>query len=215
VKRLLLIPLLLVCARLAAAQTYKIDPEHSTIAFSVRHLLGTARGEFRQFGGTITIDRERPERSSASATIQVASIDTKIRRRDEHLLSAEFFDAKQFPTITFRSRSVSRTAPDRGDITGELTMKGVTRPITLHVKLLTAIGADEAPPRTSWSVTSDAIRRVDFNLMFSSTAEAISGISQQVIPAITIEAVRAAQSSTFDSSQRHALQEVALAEEEN
>lgn len=181
---------LVAAAQLAAAETYKIDPEHSTIAFSVRHLLGTARGEFHRFGGAISLDREHPERSSVSATIQVASIDTKIRRRDDHLLSAEFFDARRFPTITFRSRSATRTAPDAGEIAGELTMKGVTHSITLRVKLLTPIGDGELPGRTRWLVTSDPLRRADFGLMFGSTAEAVSGIGQQVVPAIAIEAVR-------------------------
>ena len=99
---------LVACARLAAAETYKIDPQHSQVAFSIHQLLGTARGEFHQFSGTIVADRDHPERSSVVATIQVASIDTHIRRRDDHLLSADFFDAKRFPTIVFRSRSVTR-----------------------------------------------------------------------------------------------------------
>jgi polyisoprenoid-binding protein YceI len=176
--------------RFAAADTYKIDAQRSQIAFTVGHLLGTARGEFHQFNGSIAIDPERPERSSVSATIQVASIDTKIRRRDDHLLSAEFFDAKRFPTITFRSRSAIRTAADEGEIAGELTMKGVARPLRLHVKLLTAAAGSELPSRTRWLVTSEAIRRADFGLMFGGAAEAVSGIGQQVTPAITIEALR-------------------------
>ena len=177
-------------ARVAAAETYKIDPQHSQIAFSVGHLLGTARGDFHQFSGTVNVDREEPERSSVSATIQVASIDTKIRKRDDHLLSAEFFDATKFPTISFRSRNARRTGANEGDIAGELTMKGVTRPLSLHVKLLTPTPAGELPRRTRWLVTCEPIRRADFGLMFSNTAEAVSGIGKQVTPAITIEAVR-------------------------
>lgn len=182
--------LLFAAAQLTAAETYKIDSQHSQIAFSVRQFLGTARGEFHQFGGTISVDSEHPQRSSVGATIQVASIDTKIRKRDDHLLSAEFFDAKRFPTVTFRSRGATRTASDEGNIAGELTMKGVTRPLTLHVKLLTPPSGGQLPPRTRWLVTSEAIRRADFGLTFSNTAEAVSGIAQQVMPTITIEAVR-------------------------
>lgn len=174
----------------AAAETYKIDPARSTIAFSVRHLLGTARGEFHRFGGTITVDRDHPEHSSVAVTIQVASIDTKIRRRDDHLLGPEFFDAKRFPIIKFASESVRQTAPDQADIAGELTMKGVTRPLGVHVKLLTPIANGELPPRTRWAVTTETIRRADFGLMFGSTAEALSGIGHEVTPAVTIEAVR-------------------------
>jgi polyisoprenoid-binding protein YceI len=183
--------LLFTGARFAAADTYKIDPQHSRIAFSVHHLLGSARGDFHQFSGTIAVDRDHPDRSSVSATIQVASIDTQMRRRDDHLLSAEFFDAKQFPTITFRSRSVMPAGLSEGEIAGELTMKGVTRPLKLHVKLLTPITGADLPSPTRWLVTSEAIRRADFGLMFSGMAESVSGIGQQVTPAITIEAVRA------------------------
>ncbi|MFL6584000.1 MAG: YceI family protein [Chthoniobacterales bacterium] len=182
--------LFFVCLRAAMGQTYKIDPAHSKIAFSVPHLLGTARGEFHKFNGSIVVDREHPERSSVTATIQVASIDTQIPRRDTHLLSADFFDAARFPTITFRSRSVRRSGMDTGDIAGDVTLKGVTRPLTLHVKLVTPVAGDDLPGRTRWVVTSEPIGRKDFNLMFGGTAESISGIGQQVTPAIQIEAAR-------------------------
>jgi polyisoprenoid-binding protein YceI len=177
-------------APLASAQSYKIDPAHSKIAFTVHQFLGTTRGEFHKFSGTITVNREQPEQSSVAVSIQVVSIDTQIRRRDEHLLSAEFFDAKRYSTIDFRSRSIRQTAADSGDITGELTMKGTTRSLTLHLKLLTPATGDELPARTGWLVTADPISRKDFGLMFSSTAEAVSGIGQQVTPSIQIEAVR-------------------------
>ena len=170
---------------------YKFDPARSKIAFQLRHLLGSARGEFHKFSGTINVDREHPERSTVTATLQVASIDTKIAKRDQHLRSADFFDAAKFPDITFRSRAVKQTGADSGDINGDLTMHGITRPITLHVKLASPITGDSLPARTRWQVTTDPIHRKDFNLMFSGTTEAVSGISQDVIPAIEIEAVRA------------------------
>jgi polyisoprenoid-binding protein YceI len=190
--KLLLISLsCLVIASPGRAETYKFDPTHSKIAFQLRHILGTARGEFHKFTGTIDFDREHPERSTVTATIRVASIDTKIAKRDQHLRSADFFDEAKFPEITFRSRGVKRTGADSGDISGDLTMHGVTRPITLHVKLASPITGDSLPPRTRWQITTDPIHRKDFNLLFSGSAEAISGISQDVAPAIEIEAVRA------------------------
>src|SRR5437868_1945813 len=170
---------------------YKFDPARSKIAFQLRHLLGSARGEFHKFSGTINVDREHPERSTVTATIQVASIDTKIAKRDQHLRSPDFFDAAKFPEITFRNHAVKRTGPDSGDITGELTMHGVTRPITLHVKLASPVTSDPLPARTRWQVTTDPIHRKDFNLLFSGSTEAVSGIGQDVIPTIEIEAVRA------------------------
>ena len=182
---------LVVIASPVRGDNYKFDPARSKIAFQLRHLLGSARGEFHKFSGTINVDREHPERSTVTATIQVASIDTKIAKRDQHLLSADFFDAAKFPEITFRSRAVKRTGADSGDITGDLTMHGVTRPITLHVKLMSPITGDSLPTRTRWQVTTDPIHRKDFNVLFGGTTEAVSGIGQDVMPAIEIEAVRA------------------------
>ena len=116
------------------------------------------------------------------------SIDTRIKKRDDHLRSAEFFDVEKFPQMTFKSRSVKRTGPQSGDILGDLTMHGVTKPATLHVKLLTPISETR---RTRWSVTTDPINRHDFNLMFAPASESISGISQSVAINIEIEAKQA------------------------
>ncbi|MGZ4982963.1 MAG: YceI family protein [Chthoniobacterales bacterium] len=190
-RSLLIVALATIAPLFACADTYKIDAAHSRVAFSVHHLLGTARGEFHKFNGTIEVDRQQPERSSVNITIEVASIDTQIKKRDNHLLGADFFDAAKFPEITFRSRNVKQTAPDSGDVRGDLNMHGVVRPITLHVKLLTPASNGAIPARTRWSVTTDPIHRKDFGLMFSGTAEAISGIGQDVAPSIEIEAVGA------------------------
>lgn len=175
---------------LARAETYKIDPDRSRIAFSVHQLLGTVGGEFRKFDGTIEIDPKQPERSSVNVSIDVASIDTRNRQRDEHLSGPEFLDAARFPAITFRSRSVKQTGPMSGDISGDLTMHGVTRSFTLHVKLAGPVSSAGAPARTKWLVTSDPIRRQDFGVMFGSATEAVSGINQDVVPVIEISAAR-------------------------
>jgi polyisoprenoid-binding protein YceI len=172
----------------SASETYRFDPSGSTIGFAVHQFLGTTRGKFTRFSGKVEIDRERPENSSVTAQIDVRSIDTRIKKRDDHLRSAEFFNVEKFPQITFKSRSVKRTGPQSGDILGDLTMHGVTRPTTLHVKLLTPINETS---RTRWAVTTEPISRRDFNLMFASAAEAVSGISQTVAINIEIEAKRA------------------------
>jgi len=172
----------------SANETYKFDPSGSTIGFSVHQFLGTTHGKFTKFNGKIEIDRERPENSSVRAQIDVRSIDTRINKRDDHLRSAEFFNVEKFPQITFKSRTVKRTGPQSGDILGDLTIHGVTKPTTLHVKLLTPI--DETS-RTRWVVTTNPITRRDFNLMFAPAAETVSGISQAVAINIEIEAKRA------------------------
>src|SRR5215470_13447847 len=171
-----------------AGETYQFNPSGSMIGFSVHQFLGTTHGKFTKFNGKIDVDREHPENSSVTAQIDVRSIDTQIKKRDDHLRSAEFFNVEKFPRITFKSRSVKRTGPQSGDIFGDLTMHGVTKPITLHVKLLTPINETG---RTSWSVTTDPITRRDFNLMFTRAAESVSGISQTVAINIEIEAKRA------------------------
>ena len=172
----------------SAKETYKFDPSSSTIGFAVHQFLGTTQGKFTQFGGKIDVDRDHPENSSVSAQIGVRSIDTRIKKRDDHLRSPEFFNAERFPQITFKSRSVKRTGPQSGDIVGDLTMHGVTKPITLHVKLLTPTNETS---HTRWAVTTDPIKRHDFNLMFAPATETVSGISQTVAINIEIEAKRA------------------------
>jgi polyisoprenoid-binding protein YceI len=166
----------------------KFDPSASTIGFSVHQFLGTTRGKFTKFNGTIEIDREHPEDSSVTVQIDVRSLDTRIKKRDDHLRSAEFFNVEKFPNMTFKSRSVKRTAPKTGDIVGDLTIHGVTKPVTLHVKLLTPLNEMS---RTRWAVTMDPINRREFNLMFAPATETISGISQTVVINIEVEAKRA------------------------
>jgi polyisoprenoid-binding protein YceI len=171
-----------------ASETYKFDQAHSTIGFSVHQFLGTTHGKFTKFDGKIDIDREHPENSSVTARIDVRSIDTGIVKRDNHLRSPEFFNVEKYPEMTFKSRSVKQTGPQAGDILGDLTMHGVTKPITLHVKLLTSANDTK---QTRWAVTTDPLKRRDFNLMFAQAAESVSGIGQTVAINIEIEATRA------------------------
>jgi polyisoprenoid-binding protein YceI len=171
-----------------ANETYRFDPSGSMIGFSVHQFLGTTQGKFTKFNGKIDVNREHPENSSVTARIDVRSIDTRIKKRDDHLRSAEFFNVDKYPQITFKSRSVKQTGPQNGDILGDLTIHGVTKPITLHVKLLTPLNDTS---RTRWAVTVDPITRRDFNLMFSPGTETVSGISQTVPINIEIEAKRA------------------------
>jgi len=171
-----------------SAETYRFDPSSSTIGFSVRQFLGTTQGKFTVFNGKINVEREHPENSAVTAQIDVRSIDTRIKKRDDHLRSAEFFDVEKFPQITFKSRSVKQTGPQSGDILGDLTIHGVTKQVTLHVKLTTPLNETK---QTRWAVTVDPITRRDFNLMFAPAEETVSGISQTVAINIEIEAKRA------------------------
>jgi polyisoprenoid-binding protein YceI len=171
-----------------ANETYKFDQSRSTIGFTVRQFLGTTHGKFTKFEGKIDIDREHPQNSSVTARIDVRSIDTGIVKRDNHLRSPEFFNVEKYPEMTFRSHSVKQTGQQTGDILGDLTMHGVTKPITLHVKLLTPANDTK---QTRWAVTTEPLKRRDFTLMFSQSAETISGISQTVAVNIEVDATGA------------------------
>lgn len=176
------------CVQSAVAnETYQFDQARSTIGFRVHQFLGTTNGKFTQFSGSIDLDSQHPEHSSVSARIQVSSIDTGIKKRDDHLRSPEFFNVAKYREITFKSRSVKQTGPHSGDIMGDLTLHGVTKPVTLRVKLVTPV-SDEA--RTRWEVTTEPLKRRDFGLMFGSATETVSGISQDVAIKIDIEAVK-------------------------
>jgi len=177
-----------VSSRALGNEIYKFDRSRSTIGFTVHQFLGTTHGKFEKFDGKIEIDREHPEKSSVVARIDIRSIDTGIVKRDNHLRSAEFFNVAKFPEMTFKSGRVKQTGQQSGDIFGDLTMHGITKPITLHVKLMSPIPNDIK--QTHWAVTTEPLKRRDFNLMFNQSAEAISGIGQTVAVNIEVEASR-------------------------
>jgi polyisoprenoid-binding protein YceI len=172
-----------------ANEIFKFDPAHSTIAFKVRHMLGSAKGKFTKFNGTIEVDREHPEKSSVVATIQSPSIDTANAKRDVHLRSADFFNVQQYPEITFKSRRVKQTGPAAGEISGDLTMHGVTRAITLNVQLLGDAEAGAKNSTTRWRVTTAPLKRSDFGIGKSTGGEWMIG--NDVAVEIEIEAARA------------------------
>ncbi|HVE70087.1 MAG TPA: YceI family protein [Thermoanaerobaculia bacterium] len=119
-----------------APEAWVVDKGHSTATFKIRHFTANVVGQFRDFEGSINIDRANPAKSSVEFTIQAKSIDTGGERRDNHLRSADFFDVEKFPTITFKSTSVAPKSKDTFDVTGDLTMHGVTKRVTLPVTFL-------------------------------------------------------------------------------
>ncbi|HKY76934.1 MAG TPA: YceI family protein [Acidimicrobiia bacterium] len=118
---------------LPAAGTYALDASHSQVGFAVRHVMvSKTRGRFSDFAGTVEIG-ENPLESSVAVTIQTASIDTRDEQRDGHLRSGDFFDAEAFPTMTYESRSVRQVGEGRYIVDGDLTIKGVTKPVPLEL----------------------------------------------------------------------------------
>src|SRR3984893_17356313 len=110
-----------------AADTYVFDKAHSTLGFQIRHLFSNVTGKFDDFTGTIQFDETNPEQSAVEVNIKTASIDTGVKMRDDDLRSPNFFDAKKYPEITFKSKSVKSTGKNTFDVTGDLTMHGVTK----------------------------------------------------------------------------------------
>lgn len=111
---------------------YTIDPAHSEIGFSVRHaMITTVRGRFTEYEGELHLDGTDPTKSTARVTIKVASIDTNQAQRDEHLRTGDFFDVASHPEISFTSTAAEYVGDDAYRLTGDLTIKGVTRPVTI------------------------------------------------------------------------------------
>jgi polyisoprenoid-binding protein YceI len=120
----------------ARAASLKIDPEHSTVGFRVRHLISTVSGRFNQFAGTIDYDAGNLSASRVKVTIQAASVDTNVDARDKDLRSKRFFDVEKHPTLVFESDSITDVSGSKAKINGRLTIHGVTKPVVLDAEFL-------------------------------------------------------------------------------
>ncbi|MGE3275956.1 MAG: YceI family protein [Vicinamibacterales bacterium] len=153
-----------------ATRTYKADPAHSEVAFQVRHLITRVRGRFAEFDAAIDFDEADPTRSSVSLTIQAASIDTNQKDRDAHLRSADFFAVDEHPTLTFVSRSIAHTTGNQYDVTGDLTIRGVTREVVLPVTYLGKAQDPWGNERLAFE-TEVTLNRKDYGLTWNATLE--------------------------------------------
>lgn len=147
------------------AGTWNIDPMHSEVAFVIRHLMTKVRGTFTQFSGTVHIDEDLA-RSTATAEIEVASLDTRNADRDAHVRSADALDVEKYPTMTFATTGV-RAEGGEHFLDGELTIKGVTRPVTLSVEFNGVAEDPWGATRTGFSAATTINRRdwgIEFNI---------------------------------------------------
>ena len=119
----------------AGSKDFSVDRSHSTVEFKIRHLLTKVTGNFREFDGAIKYDPENPGGSTVEFTAQAASIDTANTKRDEHLRSPDFFDAGKFPQLSFKSTSVKKKGEGELEVTGKLTIKDVTKEVTIPVEV--------------------------------------------------------------------------------
>ena len=156
----------------SAPTGWQIDPAHSAAHFTVRHLMiSNVRGEFTRIRGTAVYDPVKPGQSSVEVTIDTASINTREPQRDEHLRSADFFDVAKFPTITFRSTRVEALGAEEFKVSGDLTIRDVTKSVTLDVEGPTPAVKDPwGNIRVGVSATTK-INRKDFGLAWNALTE--------------------------------------------
>jgi len=156
---------LIPAATLAAQDTWQIDPMHSSAQFSVRHLgISTVRGAFTKVSGTILLDDANPAKDQITASIDAASVDTRVEMRDNDLRSPNFFDVQKYPTITFKSKKIEPAGPGKLKIAGDLTIHGVTKEVVLDVDGPTAAIKDPwGNPRRGASASTKVIRQ-DFSV---------------------------------------------------
>ena len=168
------------------ADTFKVDPDHTTVGFKIRHLLGNVNGSFDEFEGTIDFDPANLTLSKTSGTIQTASINTRVKERDKHLRSKDFFDAEKFPQIVFKSTKVLEATPAGGKLEGLLNIHGVEKPVILDVEIHGVANDPWGNTRAAFTATTK-VNRQDFGLTWNQAVEAGKFlVGDEVI--ITIEA---------------------------
>jgi polyisoprenoid-binding protein YceI len=152
--------------------TWNIDPGHSAAQFKVKHMMiSNVKGEFTSLQGGLQLDEQNVENSRIEAEIEAATISTREPQRDAHLKSADFFDVERFPTLSFRSTKVSRKGGDEVSVKGDLSIRGVTRPVTF------AVEGPSAPAKDPWGNTriglsaTTKINRKDFGLTWNAALE--------------------------------------------
>ena len=151
---------------------FEFDPAHTSIGFRAKHMMvSTVRGEFGKFAGYVELDGDDPTTARGEATIEVASIDTRQEQRDAHLRSGDFFDVDKYPEMKFASTSVKSLAPDRYEVRGDLTIKDVTKPVTLEVTFEGRFNDPWGKDRAGITATGTIDRR-DWGLTWNQVLEA-------------------------------------------
>lgn len=175
---------------LAAAEpvVYKVDASHSGVSFTIRHFVTNTPGRFKDFDGTIKYDKQNPTASSVDFTVKTPSIDTANDDRDNHLRGGDFFDVAKFPTMTFVSKKVTAKDADTLEVTGDLTIKGVTKPITIPVEVL---GTAKTPNgEKAGFETAFTINRKDYGIEWNRVMDSGAVLGDDVKVTISIEANR-------------------------
>jgi|DewCreStandDraft_2_1066082.scaffolds.fasta_scaffold00291_25 polyisoprenoid-binding protein YceI len=166
--------------------TYRIDPVHSTVIFRVKHMnTAFVYGRFNQFSGTLVVDEKNPERSSVQFEIDLNSVDTGNAQRDDHLRSPDFFNTRQFPKATFKSTRVRKINNTTVEVQGNLTLRGVTKPLTVRVTF-TGKGRNPRGQEIIGFETTFTIKRSEFGINYGLNG----GLSDEVRLTVSVEAIR-------------------------
>jgi polyisoprenoid-binding protein YceI len=177
---------------LTQADTWQIDPAHTNVEFTVRHMMiSNVKGQFRKISGTITGNGSDPASATIDATIDASSVDTGVEGRDEHLKSPTFLDVAKYPTITFKSSKVEAAGPNRWKMTGNLTLHGVTKPIVLDVEVAGPPIHDPMGNTRAGASATTTIKRSDFGVTWNKALEA-GGVmvGDEVTISIDVEAIK-------------------------
>src|SRR3989344_8574923 len=161
---------ILVFGNTAQAATYKVDPDHSTVSFKIRHLFSNVQGTFNKFEGTIDYEPWKPDTWKTSGTIDAASINTNVEQRDKHLRSTDFFEVEKYPTLVFKSGAVKEAAATTAKLEGVLTMHGVEKPVVLDVAIH-GVGKDPWGNVRAGFTATTKINRKEFGLNWNETLE--------------------------------------------
>jgi polyisoprenoid-binding protein YceI len=166
----MLVALLALAVSGVQAADFDIDVAHSNVGFRIRHLVSKTTGRFDKFSGTVSFDKDKPADLKANVVIQTASVNTDNEKRDTHLKSADFFNVEKFPTMTFKSTGAKKTADDKIQLTGDLTMLGVTKPVTLDVTVGGVMNDPWGGTRSGFSATGK-LNRKDFGMVYNMTMD--------------------------------------------
>ena len=151
---------------------WNIDSDHSVAGFEVRHMkVATVRGQFNTIKGTLDFDPDNPARSSVEATIDISGLTTGNKTRDDHLRSPDFLDVERYPAMTFRSTAVEITGTNRFKLLGDLTIHGITRPVTMDVEFFGPLKAPFGGETTMGFAATAAISRFDFKVKWNELME--------------------------------------------
>ena len=171
IRRAVALAALLAASPVLGAETFVIDKGHSEVGFQIRHMMSKVRGRFTDFEGRILADRAKPEASSVELTIQSTSIDTANPNRDKDLRGADFFDVEKHPTITFKSTRITPKGKDSYDVTGTLTIRGVSKEVTLPVSFLGFMKDPRGSERAGFE-TAVTLNRKDFGIVWNRALDA-------------------------------------------